>query len=174
MAGWVDPRPNDFSVEGLRARFKSLQDWLRNPEFANGVRLGDGTPPTYDDDTGVTVPPDARPVDAATFDQLDQDLSDLEADLEELNTVTLPALEDAIAESGIQRVDTLPLLPDPDAPIAVYYNVDGKLYRQNQAGTEWTAEITPDDIPEGAITEDKIADFAIAAKKFNTSTHILY
>lgn len=78
MAGWIDPRPNDFSVEGLRARFKSLQDWLSNPEFANGIRLGDGTPATYDDTTGVTVPPTFTDVDAATLDGMAQDLTDLE------------------------------------------------------------------------------------------------
>lgn len=57
MAGWIDPRPNDFSTEGLRARFKSLQDWLKDPEFNEGVRLGNGTPATYDDATGTTTPP---------------------------------------------------------------------------------------------------------------------
>lgn len=152
MAGWIDPRPNDFSIEGLRARFKSLQDWLRNPEFTNGINLGDGTEPTYDSSTGITVQPPLEAVDALT-----------------------------IRRGSVPSVDELPDPPDPDGPKVVYLTTEQKLYHLKD-GT-WTAELVasdmvgeldPSTIPADAITADKIADFAVTARKFNTSTHIIY
>jgi hypothetical protein len=53
---WKNPRPEDFSPEALRAIFRSLETFLANPEFSNGVALGSGVGPTYDDTTGVTTP----------------------------------------------------------------------------------------------------------------------
>lgn len=100
-AGWLDPRPNDFSEEGLRARFKSLQDFLTNPTFVNGVNLGNGDLGTYDDTTGTTAPPSTSSVDADTVSGIQTDLTQLETDLNAAET-DLTALE---ARFPIQEVD---------------------------------------------------------------------
>lgn len=190
MAGWVDPRPNDFSVEGLRARFKSLQDWLREPEFTDGVRLGDGTPPTYDDATGVTVPPALTPIDSGTFDALDQDLVDLRTDLDTLNDTTLPGLDFRLGEAeadvaqalleGVTVVSSLPPLPDANYPSGkvVYLQATGqnKLYR-NVSGTwsaatpasDLTGQITETQITDNAVTTPKIAAGAVTATEIATN-----
>lgn len=71
--GWTDPRPNDFTEAGLRARLKSLQDWLADPEFNDGVRLGSGAAPTYDSSTGVSAPPAGTAVTAENVALFTQD-----------------------------------------------------------------------------------------------------
>lgn len=153
MAGWVDPRPNDFSVEGLRARFKSLQDWLSNPEFPNGFRVGvEGEKPTYNPATGVTEPAKTDEVDAQTF-----------------------------RRGTIQSFDELPPLPNPDLPVVIFLTADQKIYRQKDG--QWVAEvdagdlvgeIDPSQIPEDSITANHLKDFSVTAKKFNTASHIIY
>jgi hypothetical protein len=54
---WTNPRPGDISPEALRAILKSLEDYLKNPTFENGVNLGDASPPVYDPTLGITTPP---------------------------------------------------------------------------------------------------------------------
>lgn len=65
---WKLPRPDRGDPESNRINFLSLQEFLKNPSFANGVGLGDGSPPTYDPSTGVTVPPPTTPLDQGTID----------------------------------------------------------------------------------------------------------
>jgi hypothetical protein len=107
LKGWLDPRPNDFSEEGLRARFKSLQDFLSNPTFVNGIALGDGTQGTYDDTTGTTTPPTTSDVDADTFAGIDADLTQLQTDLDAAEA-DLVALEGDLAtlDADLAALDT--------------------------------------------------------------------
>lgn len=163
MAGWVDPRPNDFSVEGLRARFKSLQDWLSNPEFANGVRLGDGTPPTYDDSTGVTVPPTLTDVDAATLADMDQGLADLQADLDTLNDTTLPGLQQDLSDLALE-VDGI--LPITEADISDEAITTPKLAANAVTAAKIAANtITANEIAAGTITANEIAADTITSNE---------
>lgn len=98
---WKNPRPNDFSPEGLRAIFKSIEDFLSDPTFDNGVAIGDGTLPTYDSATGVTTPAATTDVDADTFSGIDTDLTALQTDLDAAEA-DLTALE---GRFPIQTVD---------------------------------------------------------------------
>lgn len=95
------------------------------------------------------------------------------ADLVDLNTVTLPAIQNdlsllgsSVAAVGVPyRQDEPPLDDDPDNPILIgtrWYdtNDDEKEYSWN--GTEWV---------ESGIS---IPDLSLTAKKFKTSTHMIY
>ena len=97
-------------------------------------------------------------------------------------TTTVVGLNDLVEDSSlVGRVDALPTLPDPAYPAGsvVWLSTDGKLYRGD--GTTWTSEVSagdvtgtidPDNMP--IITGNMIADFAVTAKKFNTTNHVLY
>lgn len=57
---WRNPRWGSLrgpDAEVLRAVFKSLEDFLADPTFYQGVRVGDGRPPGYDPATGIVTPP---------------------------------------------------------------------------------------------------------------------
>lgn len=155
---WQNPRWNSLrgpDAENLRAIFKSLEEFLARPTFDQGIELGEeGSTPTYDPELDVVVQPTVETVDLPT-----------------------------IRSAGVRSVEALPPLPDAEQPLVVYLETDGKLYRQNQEGDGWTAEvqagdmvgeIDPSQIPAEAITANHIADFAVTAKKFNTATHIIY
>jgi hypothetical protein len=66
--GWTNPRPGDWSPEAVQAIVKSLETYLRAPKFNNGIHIGNGTGPVYDDATGTTAPPTVTPFNQDTVD----------------------------------------------------------------------------------------------------------
>lgn len=190
---WKNPRPNDFSPEALRAIFKSIEDFLKDPTFANGVAIGDGTMPSYDGSTGVTTPAATTDVDADTFAGIDTDLTQLqtdldaaeadiaaaEADITTLNTTTIPALDtrldDAEAAVAAAQADVDAILPIETADIsplaitapllAANSVVAGKI----AAGTIVAADIAADTITANEIAGDTITANEIAADAITTN-----
>lgn len=151
MSGWTDPLPNDFSIQGLRARFKSLEDWLKAPEFGSGVALGDGSPPTYDETTGTTIPAPASIVDSATFTALDGDLAQLQSEIDAI----LPITEVDISDDAI----TAP-------KIAANAVIAGKIAADAVTANEIAANtITANEIAADAVTANELAADSVTANK---------
>jgi hypothetical protein len=72
--GWRNDRWNSLrgrDKETLRAILHSLEEWLANPTFENGINLGSGGLPTADPDTGVMVPPPTVEITPAYLEGLD-------------------------------------------------------------------------------------------------------
>lgn len=59
--GWRPPNWASLSKE-MRQTLDSLSDFLAHPYFYNGIEVGDGTPPTRDQD-GVVTEPELRTID---------------------------------------------------------------------------------------------------------------
>lgn len=69
---WSDPLPGDFSAEGVRARFRSIGEFLQNPTFENGYAIGKGTPRTYSANNVATV---GATIQANVFTRFDGSVS---------------------------------------------------------------------------------------------------
>lgn len=90
---------------------------------------------------------------------------------------------DVALKQSVATVTGLPALPNEGYPLGkvVFNESDGKLYRNynntwtaETSAEDLTGELNPSTIPVGAITSERIADFAVTAKKFNTVSHVIY
>jgi hypothetical protein len=71
--GWTNPRPNEWTPDAFRAIFHSLETFLRNPKFNNGVSIGTGGTPTYNPSTGTTAAPTLIELNGETVAIFDED-----------------------------------------------------------------------------------------------------
>jgi len=134
---WSNPRPGDTSDEALRAIFRSLESYLADPSFENGVSLGDGSAPTYNAASGTTTPPTTVLVDSTT-------------------TAGWTA-------AGVEVVAALPALPDASygEGKVVFLTTDDKLYRST--GAAWTRAVDGGDLTASTVTADAILAGTITA-----------
>lgn len=68
--GWKNPRWGSLKgrdADVLRAVFKSLEDWLENPSFNNGIQVGVGASPTYNPTEDRVVQPTLTSITSDTF-----------------------------------------------------------------------------------------------------------
>jgi hypothetical protein len=76
---WVNPRPGS-TPEWLRPTLQSLEAFLARPHFYNGIRLGDGTAPSQDQE-GTTTLPDTTRWDSDAVTTIEDALAGLGTDL---------------------------------------------------------------------------------------------
>lgn len=175
MAEW-DPVPGLQSVEGSGAYEAQLAE---DSGFMSGVRAqrSAGTMASWTNlSAGDTYWVRVRAIQGT--DNLGEWTLPMSVTAEGVSPVDLPP-----DSSFIRTVASLPALPDADFPegSVVFNETDGKLYRNH--GDVWKASVAALDIEgqiqstqiaPGAVGMNQIADFAVVAKKFNTTNHNLY
>lgn len=95
---WRNPRWATLTgpMADLRPIFQSLEQFLARPTFYNGVELGDGTPPTQDEE-GVPVTPVLRDWSQTSIQILEDALAAVGTDLDEVYTTLAGMEEDLLA-----------------------------------------------------------------------------
>jgi hypothetical protein len=99
---WVNPRPGS-TPEWLRPTLQSLEAFLARPHFYNGIRLGDGTAPSQDQE-GTTTLPDTTRWDSDAVTTIEDALAGLGTDLTSVYA-TLASMEADIIALETDPID---------------------------------------------------------------------
>lgn len=87
----------------LRPIFESLSNFLARPVLANGIELGDGTPGTKDETTGVETPPPTKTITKTTIEQMEDALAGLGTSLDDVYATL------ATMDADITALETAPI-----------------------------------------------------------------
>lgn len=203
---WKNPRWNSLrgqDAETLRAIFKSLEDFLSDPTFEKGLRLGNGDEPVYDPIKDLVIPPPTERVDLDVIHYEPPPDTTPPAQVGAINVLSTvdgfaATWDDVPDEDVANGVGSYEVQVSLDAaftePRTVFVGGNFVTFTDLARGTQYWVRARAIDssgnkgafsaavtvtaggivIDDGAITEDKIADFAVTVKKFNTGTHQIY
>jgi hypothetical protein len=181
---WRNPRWAS-TPEWARPILQSLQEFLAQPTFYGGVKLGDGTMPTKDPETGATIKPPVELVNAPRFqealaptppdpdtlarlDALDDEAANLGATMAQLNA----DLAGALADVEALATNPIPFTRISDVLIETPHLAAGAVDTLALAAMAVTTTkldalaVTTAKLAADAVTADKLAAVNVSVGKF--------